>query len=139
MTSRVDNWEAELNKTIDEFRSRPYVLGESDCFALACAAISSVTGEPNRWEKEWKGRYHTKDEAIKLIMERGGFLKAFSDFFHRQVAPVHFAQRGDICIYPDAADEFHLVVCLGAKSAGYFESGARMIPTSDCIYVWRVE
>src|SRR6266508_3556525 len=78
-SGRLPGWEDRLAEAIAAARAKPYVLGEHDCFRLACAVVRALTGE-DRWP-QWRGRYASKREALRLIAEAGrDFTAAFSAF-----------------------------------------------------------
>jgi hypothetical protein len=134
---RGQGWEARLAQALEAARARPYQLGVSDCFWLACAAREALTGE-NRWS-EFAGTYRTKAQARRLIARYGAsFDAAFSVFFGGEPVPVAQARRGDILKFVDDAGEAHLGVCAGAEVAVYSASGVVFVPRKVCACAWRV-
>ena len=135
---RLDGWEASLNSILEAASLRPYVIGEWDCFKMACDVIAAITGRPNPWP-EWKGRYHDERSAVDLLHQRGGFMRAFSDGFGSEPVSPRLAQRGDICAYRDEERIFHLGVCVGDKVALLSENGLVFVAIAQCKAAWRID
>ena len=135
---RRPGWERRLEHRLEAARTRPYVLGEHDCFRVVCAAVEALTGV-DRWP-EFAGRYRTRREALALIASYGSnFLAAFDWFFGGRRIDVRWAQRGDICALATPDGERHLGVCLGERTAVLGAQGLIKMRTLDCICAWRVE
>ena len=133
---RTKGWEARLAAVMEAARETPYVLGEHDCFRLACHAICALTGE-DRWP-EFAGRYRTKGEALRVIAEYGAsFDRAFSWFFGCAPADRKLARRGDIVKFMQEG-EAHLGVCLGIRAAVLGDEGLMYVDIADCEHCWRV-
>jgi hypothetical protein len=134
---RLEGWEARLAAVLEATRARPYRLGESDCFRLACEAVEALTGR-TRWG-QFSGLYRTKGQAKRLIAKFGtSFDAAFSWFFEGDPAPVAQARRGDVVKFVDDAGEAHLGVCVGAEVAVYGPAGLVFVPRSACAHCWRI-
>jgi hypothetical protein len=135
---RLPGWEDRLFATIEAARSRPYRLGEHDCFRLACAVVEALTGA-NPWEP-WAGSYSSKREALRRIAEfhAGGFTAAASRFFGGEPAPIELARRGDICEFVDVDGEQHLGVMLGVHVALLGPEGLSFAPREVCKHCWRI-
>ena len=133
---RLDGWETRLNQVIEEARARPYVLGEHDCFHLACAVVHALTGV-DRWP-EFAGTYRTRREALARIAEHGSTFEAAGNwFFNGQAIAVNFAQRGDIVAFY-TQHQFHLGVMMGAQFAGLLQDGIAHAPREHARLAWRV-
>lgn len=110
--TRIEGWESRLAAVIEAARARPYVLGESDCLRLACAAVEAITGR-DYWPK-FAG-YRTKRQALVTIARIAPTLgEAVTATLGRQPANPRTALRGDIALFRDAAGEDHLGVVTGA-------------------------
>lgn len=141
---RKQGWELRLARVIEDARAQPYVLGEHDCFRLACAAVAALTGI-DHWPR-WAGRYTTRRRALACISAYVADLNpattaeafdwAFSRLFGGMLMPIAQARRGDICKYMDL--EPHLGVCVGAEVAVLGEHGLAFVPLAICLGVWRV-
>lgn len=134
---RLEGWEGRLAAALEAVRARPYRIGESDCFRLACAVLEALTGT-QRWP-EFAGRYRTKGQARRLLWQHGGsFDAAFSWFFGADPVPGAQARRGDVVKFVDERGEAHLGVCVGADVAVYGEAGLVFVPRRSCGHAWRV-
>lgn len=141
---RLEGWESRLATVIELARVTPYHLGEHDCFRLACAAVEALTGI-DRWP-EWRGRYATRTEAVRLLqsyvdehgcqMDLPMFTVAFSHFFGIEPSAVRLARRGDIVEYIDR--EPHLGIIIGREAAVLGEDGLRFVPLASCNHAWRI-
>jgi hypothetical protein len=144
MLERQEGWEARLAGVIDWARSRPYVLGEHDCFRFACADVEALTGR-DLWST-WGGTYRTRMEALRRLTEVApegtpvaqAFDAAFSRIFGSTPVPVRQARRGDIVKYVDAGEP-HLGVCVDGKSVAVLgEHGLKFALLRDCVHAWRI-
>lgn len=134
---RVDCWEGRLQRVLEAARAAPYVLGEHDCFRVACAAVEALTGV-DRWP-EFSGRYRTKAEALRLIASHGrSFDEAFTWFFGGERVDHRLARTGDVLKYTDPTGEAHLGVCVGSEVAVLGEAGLLFVPRQACGPCWRV-
>jgi hypothetical protein len=135
--TRLDGWESRLVAAVESARARPYVLGEHDCFRLACQVLEALTGS-DRWA-EFAGKYRTRREALALLAQHGSsFTEAFSWFFGSAPAPMGQARRGDIAEIRDPQGQCHLGVVLGAKVALLEDNGLEFLPRSLCAHAWRI-
>lgn len=146
---RLEGWERRLFGVIEDARARPYVLGEHDCFRVACRVIEALTGI-DRWP-EFRG-YKTRREALRNIATRGkSFTEAGDWFFGVPNMPPALARRGDIAaIVTDELlknnegeivgeyKEHHLAVVMGKQCAGLMDKGLIWLPTEWALCAWRV-
>lgn len=137
MVSRLEGWESRLAAVIETARHRPYVLGEHDCFRVACAAVEALTGV-DHWPT-FAGRYATKREALALLAQHGSTFEAAGDgFFGVPHAPVEYAMRGDIVALRTADGEKHLAVWTGSALACMAEEGLLFLPRAAGYCCWKV-
>lgn len=134
---RTEGWEQRLDSVISVAGEQPYEIGQHDCFRVACEVVAALTGVPSRFG-EWRGKYHSEREAIGIILARGGFVRAASDWFGSDPVNVKLARRGDICAYKDSTRMRHLGVCVGDKVAVLGEGGLLFVPLLQCLCAWRV-
>jgi hypothetical protein len=142
---RREGWEARLAEVIESARSRPYRLGEHDCFRFACAAVEALVGL-DLWAP-WGGRYSTRLGALRLIAEYADgveleaasvFTRAFSRLFRGRPVPTAQAERGDVVEYVDEIGAPHLGVVNGARAAVLVEGGLAFVARSACRHCWRI-
>lgn len=135
---RIEGWEQRLHAIVTGAAHVPYVLGEHDCFSVACAVVHALTGR-DLWP-QFMGRYRTVEEAIALIHAHGGsYIEAFSWAWGSSPIPVKLAQRGDLVARYGDDGYMHLGVCMGANSAFLGEAGVVMMRTLDSVVAWRIE
>lgn len=134
---RVEGWERRLDAVMQATQNEPYVLGQHDCFRVACQAVEALTGA-DLWS-EWAGKYSTQREALRLIAEYGGgtFNDAASRLFRTEPERPLYARRGDILKYAENGTP-HLGVCRGRNVAVLGEKGLLSVPLSSCECVWKI-
>jgi hypothetical protein len=90
---RLEGWEKRLFAELEAARHKPYVLGEHDCFRVACRVVDALTGA-DHWPA-W-GTYRTKREALQLLASKGHptFEDAFDWLFGVARVSVRLARRG---------------------------------------------
>jgi cell wall-associated NlpC family hydrolase len=109
---RRDGWEVRLAEVIEAARHAPYVLGQTDCLRLACAAVEALTGT-DFWPR-FAG-YKTKRQALLTIAKIAPSLgEAVTTTLGVPPTPTLAAQRGDIALFRDATGEDHLGVVVGS-------------------------
>lgn len=123
---RIEGWESRLAAVIESARDKPYVLGEHDCFLVACAVVEALTGHDFRPF----GTYRTKREALVAILKVAPSLPdAVTKALDTEPVPTRMARRGDIVHYFDVED--HLGVCLGERVAVLGPDGLAMVGLLD--------
>lgn len=147
---RVQGWERGLEAAIEAARLKPYVIGQHDCFRLACAVVAALTGV-DLWPG-WAGRYGTGRGALRhvaLFAQGDGqptterspaafFTRAACRLFGAQPVPMAQARRGDIAEFRDDKGECHLGVVLGSTVAVLDSAGLVFIPRRWAVHAWRV-
>lgn len=135
---RLEGWETRFMAALDFARDKKYVLGEHDCFRMACRNVAAITGW-DRWS-EFEGKYHDKESVMRLIARYGtSFDSAMSWFFGSQPIGMLKAWRGDVAKYNDSSGEAHLGIVVGGKVALLLETGLIFVQTDACEHAWRVE
>lgn len=135
---RRDDWPERLNAVIEAARHRPYVLGQHDCFRLACDAVQAMTGED--LYARFAGSYRTKREALREIRKFGaaGSAEAVDRLLGpERRKPALCAQRGDWLLFNDGAND-HLGICVGSHAAVLLETGLGFVPIRSCICAWTI-
>jgi hypothetical protein len=131
----MEGWEARLNAVLEAARARPYVLGEHDCFRLACAVVEALTGV-DRWP-EFAG-YTTKREALVKIAHYGSSFEKAGDWFFGERIELNFARRGDIAAVQSRDGEKHLAVVMGRQLMALGEGGIATLPVNAAHCAWRI-
>lgn len=133
---RQEGWESRLQTVIEDARDRAYVLGEHDCFRLACRCIEALTGV-DRWP-EFAG-YKTKREALSKLARFGHSFEDAGDwFFNAPRVGIKRARRGDIAALADDVGAKHLAVVVDHRAACLLPQGLLFIPATRCHCAWRV-
>lgn len=134
---RLEGWEMRLDAVLSRARRLPYVIGQHDCFRVACGAVEALTGI-NLWAS-WAGSYRTRLEALRRIhaYAGAGFGEAFSKLFAVAPADTKLARRGDIVQYVERSEP-HLGVCVGSEIALLAADGLRFYPRRLGRHCWRI-
>lgn len=112
------------------------MLGEHDCFRVACQVVHALTGV-DRWP-EFAG-YKTRREAMIKLAQFGSTFEAAGDKFFGERIELNYARRGDIAaVQPDPAGDKHLAVVVGATVRGLSESGLVTLPLRTALCCWKV-
>jgi hypothetical protein len=132
---RIEGWESRLHAVLETARAQPYVLGEHDCFRVACAVVEALTGV-NRWPA-FAG-YTSKREALLKIAHYGSSFEKAGDWFFGDRIDLKFARRGDIASYAAPDGEKHLGVVMGRQLYVLGELGLLPVPLQAAHVAWRV-
>ena len=135
---RLEGWPERLHAVIEAARTRPYVLGETDCLRVACEAVAALTGV-DFWPR-FAG-YHSKREALVTIARIAPSLgDAVAATLGVAPSGVLSALRGDLLLFRDATGEDHLGVCFGALVALTAPEGWAAVPLSHpgLVCSWRI-
>jgi len=136
VSERLEGWEGRLYALIASARDQRYVLGEHDCFRLACRVIEALTGV-DRWP-EFSG-YQTEREALARLAKFGSSFETAGDwFFGASRIGVKMARRGDICALTDDAGQKHLAILVDHRVACMLPDGLLFIEAARCHCAWRV-
>lgn len=134
---RLRGWEGRLANAIEAARARPYVLGEADCFRMACEAVQALVGV-DLWA-EHRGTYSTREEAQARVLAYGAtFTRAFCNIFGAEPWAMAMGRRGDIAEYRDPGGEAHLGVVVGAAVAVAGQRGLLFLKRSECRHCWGI-
>lgn len=126
MVGRLPGWEARFNAVMEAARNQPYVLGQHDCFRLACRVVEALMGV-DRWPA-FAG-YSTRREALARLAQHGSSFEAAGDWFFgagNRITPAR-ALRGDIAALLHGGEK-HLGVCLSANLALLAPDGLVFLP-----------
>lgn len=135
---RLDGWESRLAAAIDAAFGRPYVLGENDCWRLACACVDALTGV-DYWSR-FAG-YRTHRQALVTIARIAPSLgEAVTATLGVSPAPTRSALRGDLVLFRDDIGEDHLGVCVGRDAVLLSAEGAITTGIDDArlLCAWRI-
>lgn len=138
---RKENWPMLLNEKIEEFKSTPFIWGESDCLHFACRAAASMLDYDLYEKAEASTFIYDTEEGAALMLEEHfekDMANVFSSLFDS--VPVKLAQRGDIAI----CDFQGKLICgifdtSGRTIACKSMEGVLFLPASKAVKAWRVE
>jgi hypothetical protein len=141
--TRLHNWASLLDRFIAGSRSATFHYGAFDCCLWACDCVRIMTGVDIACD--FRGRYQTRSEALRLIQDatgtrsvRGVALHVTQAFAMPRVAS-SFLQRGDVALIPRARDYSLGIVALnGLDILVPLRTGLRTIPLSSAKSGWRV-
>lgn len=131
--SRIAGWRECFFELIEEWRHRPLVYGQSDCFQFAGAAVLALTGVDHRPRF---GVYTSRREAARILCAYGGPAGILSACFGDPI-PVLWAALGDLVI-ADFHDGVTVGVCLGNHCCTPGPAGLAFLPMSSAIKAWRI-
>lgn len=135
---RLDGWESRLMAVVDAAQRTPYVLGENDCWRLACASIEALTGV-DYWPRFYG--YKTRRQALAKIARIAPTMgEALTITLGVQPMRAICAMRGDIVLFRDDVGEDHFGVCIGREVVVTAEQGAIALGIDDkrLLFAWRI-
>lgn len=145
MLSRIDNWEHELNRFVQENQRRSFQYGQFDCCLFVADAIQSITGVDIA--AAYRGRYQTRKEAIALAIEIAGVpsIQAVVDnaaatFEIPEIEPLR-AGRGDMVLLRRASGRDYslsVVALNGRELLWACKDGIGRISLESGHRAWRV-
>lgn len=135
--SRRRDWRARLNAYIAEIKAAPLEWGAHDCaVGLAARAIEAMTGVDVA--AEWRGRYATPAEALRVLREDGfADLEALGRSMLPAVHPSR-GQLGDIALVPTGEALDALGVVIGDRILVLTQTGVGSVDLLAARVVFRV-
>lgn len=124
---RLEGWETVL-ETLHDMK-RPYEVGVWDCVITFGDIILAITGED--LIAEFRGRYHTQEEAQSLLDSVGGYEKVLEAKLGPP-CPVSHARRGDAMV-AEQDGVLLLGVCCGIRAA--FVAGPEQLEEGGFIFI----
>ena len=132
---RVENWAAILADHIQSSVGKPFIWGERDCCLWVADIVNDMTGVD--YAAEFRGKYHSKSEAIKLLSSKYGSLQEYLDVLFDEVR-LTYAKRGDVVV--SKFDGMHaLGIVVDSRAAFTAATGLAYIPVLDCIRAWSID
>ena len=126
--TRLTDWEAGLNATLDEWAALPFIWGSADCARFVAACIKAQTGDDPMTGQ----RGYTSETGAHRLMAKVGGLVAYMDARFEQVPP-SLARRGDAVMVDGS-----LGICVGATAAMVGETGLVYRARPDWSHSWAV-
>lgn len=135
---RLDCSLARLREAEAWHAARPCIYGTSDCYLLPIDCAVAITGH-DPWPED-RGRYSTRNGAIRLLLARGyrSVADAFAAFYDE--IPVTAAEDGDIGAIADPPGIGGYVggVFMGGVFIGKSERGNCRVPRLVVAKAFRV-
>ena len=113
---RYPDWVSRLEAYYIHNSTRKFEYGAWDCCLSACGAIEAMTGiDP---ASEYRGKYHTRGEAITLGLVKRGYISELVELLtlkHKMPeVTIGTAQRGDLIMN---GGESLLILSLDGRNA----------------------
>lgn len=106
---RVKNWDQLLDQHVNEWKSRPFAWGTSDCVQLTYTWLMKASLQP----LPRLPQYGTAVGAGRILKRLGGFDQAIQMYLGQtSVAPLQ-AKRGDIGLLKGEDGALALGLCVG--------------------------
>ena len=131
---RLDGWEPRLVVLANDWRTRPYAYGITDCGRFMIEAVAAVTGvvllEGVTWPRGWLG-------VAKFMIANGW--NSVEDTMDDLLPPMPVAdsRRGDVVSF-ELAGEMHLAVRVGATALTPGTTGLEAFAAGTWRHAWRV-
>lgn len=96
---RIEEWRKPFSDVIDSMNRVPFSWGDNDCaVGLVGNVLEAMTGKNPA--AEYKGRYSTAEEGLKIVKEAG--FENLADFVASYLPEIHIseASMGDIVAVP---------------------------------------
>ena len=141
--TRLPAWQSLLDAFLGANRARRVQYGSFDCCLFACDAIHVMTGEDPG--ASFRGRYHSRREAVRAIREVTGRVSVSAVAGH--VAHEHdmsavttpYLQRGDVALLKRRSDcSLGIVALNGYQVVVAASDGLEWVPISTASGGWRV-
>ena len=130
---RVPGWPQILDAKLEEWRTRAFAWGTSDCCQFVGEVAAALTGDDRR---ALFGSYSTAAEAAKIIADEGGMTALLTRAFGPP-KPVARAHRGDVVLIAGEEGE-RPAICNGVHCFGPGASGLVPRKTLDGVCAWSV-
>ena len=133
--SRLPDWRPRLVAYLTTVAGKPFGYGTHDCALFAAGAVEAMTG--NDWAADYRGRYSTLKEGLKLLDQ--GALRdhvALLDARLESIPPA-FAAVGDIAVIGEDGTRA-LGIFEGESILVLRETGLGHVPRADAVAAYRV-
>jgi hypothetical protein len=141
MLIRRSNWQTELDRFFTRVQYAKFQYGAADCCIFVADAVLAMTGTD--LAGEFRGRYHSRREALDLCKSYSGArtvrslaVKAFQVL---PEVPVSLAQRGDIVLVRRSSDHSLGIISLSGRDIMALSSeGCSRLALSSAVRAWRI-
>lgn len=96
---RKENWKEELDKLVEEYKTKQFIIGTNDCFIFArdCVGVMTDVYLFKQLDKNYSNAFGTKKQLIKWGLS--SLEEGVSSFFDQ--IPMEEAKEGDIVVHRD--------------------------------------
>lgn len=130
---RKPNWPAILAEKVEEWRNRPFDWVTWNCLLFPAAMVEALTGIDHR---STFPEFSTKQDALRIVTERGGIEALISSVLGESKAPSH-AMRGDVVVC-DFGEGITAGICLGLNCCAPGAQGLVFRRTLSAVAAWSV-
>jgi hypothetical protein len=143
MLSRKPDWQTQLQQFLLRSLSARFAYGQLDCCLFVADAVLAMTGTDIA--ATFRGRYHSREEALALCESYGGkrsvrslVSKALAEQELAEI-PVTRAQRGDIVLVRRSKDwSLGFIGLSGQEIMAAAEEAYLRLPLPLAVRAWRV-
>ena len=133
---RREDWPVRLAEALETARGVPFSWGVHDCAIFAFGCVRAMTDAD--LFAPWRGTYDSAFSGTrKVLVPNGGLSGLASKLLGTGLAPLAFAQRGDL-VSVLTVDGPALGVCLGDRAVFVGPEGLVFVPMTQCEARWPV-
>jgi hypothetical protein len=130
---RNPDWTELLAKTVEEWRSRAFRWGRTDCWQFVGDAVEAMTGIDYR---DRFPKYRSKREALAILSDTGGMISLAESVWGPAKVPAH-ANDGDVVLL-DLRRGLTAGICFGPHCAAPGMKGLVFVPRTVIVAAWGV-
>jgi uncharacterized protein DUF6950 len=121
---------------IKSYKNKPFVWGVNDCCLFAANTVLALTGED--LAEEFRGKYHTKLGAAKVLKQHGfhSIEQLLIAKLGQPIAPLT-ATYGDVALIENHQGELAAGIVFRSSVYCVGPQGLIQLPLSNVIHVWR--
>lgn len=134
--TKLPDWRARLDLFVGASTRRPFEWGVHDCALFAAEGVDAQTGSD--FAAEFRGRYSTFEEGLKLIQEAG-----YDDHVALAAAslieiPPAFARIGDVAAVEFGTTDLTLMIVAGHRLIGPMPGMRGSVPLTSAVRAFAV-
>ena len=141
--TRFPDWQARLDRFLNENTARAFAYGSWDCSLFVCDAIQVMTGvDP---AESFRDRYSKRYQAMRMIRSKYGSgsvrtvaMGVANELGFERCQPL-LAQRGDLILIQRKTDySLGIVDLSGERIAVLAKNGIWRVPLETAMIAWHV-
>ena len=133
---RPTDWQVRLAAVVRERQAQSFAWGTNDCATFAADCVLAATGVDRI--ADVRTAWSNDREAIRVLAELGGLIKAVSDRLGPPMSTPALARPGDVGISMQGGREA-LCVCGGVNWHMPAEHGLATLTVDQVVCAWRCE